>query len=87
MPEPIPVVVLGRLAVHEDWSGQGLGAGLLKDAVLRSLRLSQELGIRALLCHALHDDAKNFYMHHGFVESPIEPMTVMLNLTKLLAIE
>lgn len=87
MPEPIPVVVLGRLAVHADWAGQGIGAGLLKDAVLRALRLSQELGIRALLCHALHEDAKRFYLHHGFVESPIEPLTVMLNLAKLPAIE
>ncbi|AND70645.1 N-acetyltransferase GCN5 [Dyella thiooxydans] len=87
MPEPIPVVVLGRLAVHADWAGQGIGAGLLKDAVLRALRLSQELGIRALLCHALHEDAKRFYLHHGFVESPIEPLTVMLNLAKLQSIE
>jgi GNAT superfamily N-acetyltransferase len=87
MPEPIPVVVLGRLAVHADWVGQGIGAGLLKDAVLRALRLSQELGIRALLCHALHEEAKRFYLHHGFVESPIEPLTVMLNLPKLPAIE
>jgi GNAT superfamily N-acetyltransferase len=87
MPEPIPVVVLGRLAVHADWAGQGIGAGLLKDAVLRALRLSQELGIRALLCHALHEDARRFYLHHGFVESPIEPLTVMLNLAKLPAIE
>lgn len=83
MPEPIPVVVLGRLAVHADWAGKGLGAGLLKDAVLRSLRLSEELGVRALLCHAIGESARRFYLHHGFVESPIEPMTLMLNLTKL----
>lgn len=51
MPEPIPVAVLGRLAVHSDWNGQGLGAGLLKDAVLRTAKLAQEIGIRALLCH------------------------------------
>lgn len=83
MPEPIPVVVLGRLVVHAEWAGKGIGAGLLKDAVLRSLRLSEELGVRALLCHAISDDARKFYLHHGFVESPIEPMTLMLNLTKL----
>lgn len=87
MPDPIPVAVLGRLAVHADWAGQGIGAGLLKDAVLRSLRLSKELGIRALLCHALQEDAKQFYLHHGFVESPIEPLTVMLNLAKLPSVE
>lgn len=83
MPEPIPVVVLGRLAVHADWAGKGIGAGLLKDAVLRSLRLSGELGVRALLCHAISENARTFYLRHGFVESPLEPMTLMLNLTKL----
>jgi GNAT superfamily N-acetyltransferase len=66
-----------------DWAGQGIGAGLLKDALLRALRLSQKMGIRALLCHAIHEEAKRFYLHHGFVESPIEPLTVMLNLTKV----
>lgn len=83
MPEPIPVVVLGRLAVHADWAGRGIGAGLLKDAVLRSKRLSEEVGVRALLCHAISDSAREFYLHHGFIESPIEPMTLMLNLAKL----
>lgn len=83
MPEPIPVVVLGRLAVHADFAGKGIGAGLLRDAVLRSLRLAEELGVRALLCHAVSNDARTFYLHHGFVESPIEPMTLMLNLAKL----
>jgi GNAT superfamily N-acetyltransferase len=83
MPEPIPIVVLGRLAVHADHAGRGIGAGLLKDAVLRSARLAREMGIRAMVCHAISEDAKRFYLHHGFVESPIEPMTVMLNLARL----
>ena len=83
MPEPIPVAVLGRLAVHSDWNGQGVGAGLLKDAVLRTARLAEEIGIRALLCHAIDENAKKFYLHHGFIESPIEPLTVMLNIAKL----
>ena len=83
MPEPIPVAVLGRLAVHSDWNGQGVGAGLLKDAVLRTVRLAEEIGIRALLCHAIDENAKKFYLHHGFIESPIEPLTVMLNIAKL----
>ena len=82
-PEPIPVVVLGRLAVHAAWSGKGLGSGLLKDAVVRSLRLSEDLGVRALLCHAINAAAKDFYLHHGFVESPADPLTVMLVLGKL----
>jgi GNAT superfamily N-acetyltransferase len=87
MPDPVPVVVLGRLAVHADWAGQGIGAGLLKDAVLRALRLSREMGIRALLCHAIHKDAQRFYLHHGFVASPVEPLTVMLNLATMPSID
>lgn len=83
MPEPIPVAILGRLAVHDRWRGRGLGADLLKDAVLRTVRLSGEMGIRALVCHAISMEAKRFYLHHAFVESPIEPMTVMLNVAKL----
>jgi GNAT superfamily N-acetyltransferase len=83
MPEPIPVAILCRLAVHSGWGGRGIGAGLLRDAVLRTMRLSEEMGIRALLCHAISQNAKNFYLYHGFVESPIEPMTVMLNIAKL----
>jgi GNAT superfamily N-acetyltransferase len=83
MPDPIPVAILGRLAVHADWQGRGLGAGLLKDAIVRTMRLAEEMGIRALLAHALHDRAKQFYLHCGFVESPIEPLTVMLNIAKL----
>lgn len=83
MPDPIPVVILGRLAIHTDYQGRGLGADLLKDAVLRSLRLSRDMGIRALLCHAISEKAKQFYLHHGFIESPNEPMTLMLNLSKL----
>jgi GNAT superfamily N-acetyltransferase len=83
MPDPIPVAVLGRLAVHVDWVGQGIGSGLLKDAVLRTARLAEEMGIRALLCHAIDESAKQFYLHHGFIESPIDPLTVMLNVAKL----
>jgi GNAT superfamily N-acetyltransferase len=83
MPDPIPVVVLGRLAVHTGWTGQGIGAGLLKDAVLRTVRLAEQMGIRAMLCHALDERAKQFYLHHGFIESPVEPLTVMLNIAKL----
>lgn len=83
MPEPIPVAVLGRLAVHAGWLGQGIGAGLLKDAVLRTVRLAGEMGIRALLSHAIDEEAKQFYLHHGFIESPIEPLVVMLNIAKL----
>jgi GNAT superfamily N-acetyltransferase len=85
MPDPIPVILLGRLAVHEAWSGKGIGTGLLKDAVLRSLAASKTLGARALLCHAISPEARRFYLKHRFIESAVDPMTVMLNLTPLAA--
>jgi GNAT superfamily N-acetyltransferase len=83
MPDPVPVVILGRLAVHSDWTGRGIGKALLKDAILRSLRAAEELGVRALLCHALSEDAKTFYVRNGFAESPTEPRTMMLSLAGL----
>jgi len=82
MPDPIPVAVLGRLAVHADWAGRGIGRGLLKDAVQRTLLASRELGIRALLCHAVDEGAKAFYRHHGFIESPVDTLTMMLSLPR-----
>lgn len=78
MPDPIPVVVLGRLAVHADWANQGIGRGLLKDAVLRTAGIAKEIGIRALLCHAISLQAKAFYLKYGFAESPLHPMTLLL---------
>lgn len=81
MPHPIPVIVLGRLAVHADWTGQGIGAGLLKDAVQRTLHVCREIGARALVCHAMDEMAKAFYLRHGFIESPMDAMTVMLPVT------
>lgn len=81
MPDPIPVVVLGRLAVDLNWQGRGIGPGLLKDAVTRALSVSQEVGVRALLVHALNENAKSFYVQFGFLESSIDPMTLMLGLS------
>lgn len=65
MPEPTPIAVLGRLAVHESWVGRGIGSGLLKDAILRVALTAQELGIRALLCHAVDETAKTFYLQRA----------------------
>lgn len=81
MPNPIPVAVLGRLAVHQDWTGRGIGAGLLKDAILRVARTASEIGIRALLCHCVDEAAQAFYLRHGFIPSPHDPMTVILGMT------
>lgn len=80
MPDPIPVMVLGRLAVAESHQGRGLGADLLRDAVLRTLQAAEIAGIRALLVHALHERAARFYERWGFHPSPIRPLTYMITL-------
>lgn len=78
MPEPIPVMVLGRLAIDVRMQAQRLGSALLKDALLRTLSVSKNVGIRAILVHAISGDAKRFYLGYGFQTSPIDPMTLML---------
>jgi len=80
MPDPIPVLVLGRLAIDQQCQQAGLGRNLLKDALLRSLSVSKQAGIRALLVHALSQDAKRFYSGSGFIESPLDSMTLMVAL-------
>lgn len=80
MPDPIPVMVLGRLAVDVRWGGQGIGAGMLKDAVIRSLQVADIAGVRALLVHAKDPGAAGFYAHFGFQPSPLDPLTLMITL-------
>lgn len=80
MPDPIPMAVLGRLAIDHDWQGKGLGAALLQDAVLRTAQAAAIMGIRGLLVHAISDEAKAFYEHYGFHSSPNHPMTLVLSL-------
>lgn len=80
MPDPIPMAVLGRLAVDQSWHGRGVGVALLQDAVLRAAQAGGILGIRGVLVHAISDDAKAFYEHHGFLASPTQPMTLILSL-------
>ncbi|MEN9509365.1 MAG: hypothetical protein RLZZ621_1928 [Gemmatimonadota bacterium] len=80
MPDPIPVMVLGRLAVDGRDKGMQLGAAMLRDALQRTVAVSEQAGIRALLVHALNDRAKAFYLRYGFQASPIDPMTLMLRL-------
>ena len=80
MPDPVPVMVLARLAVDRRAQRIKLGASLLQDAVNRAVVVSQNAGVRALLVHALHDRAKTFYEHYGFQASPLHPMTLMLRL-------
>ncbi|CAM3805251.1 GNAT family N-acetyltransferase [Avibacterium endocarditidis] len=80
MPKPIPVIVLGRLAIDVKYQGKKLGAALLKDAVLRAKVVSEQVGVRALLVHALNKQARQFYLHYGFQPSPIDDMLLMLKL-------
>lgn len=83
MPDPIPVTVLGRLAVDLQYQGQRFGAALLKDAILRTVSVSRSIGVRAILVHAITEDAKRFYANYGFKESPINKMTLMLSLQQI----
>lgn len=70
---PVPIMLLARLAVSRHWQGRGLGAGLLKDAMVRTLRAAEIAGIRAFVVHAKDDDAKAFYERFDFVPSPTDP--------------
>ena len=74
---PIPLMLLARLAVATNWQGKGLGkglgSGLLKDAMLRTLRAADIAGIRAVAVHAVDDDARAFYERFGFVHAPTDP--------------
>ena len=82
MPEPVPVVVLGRLAIDRAFQNQGLGRGLLRDAVLRIMTAADIIGVRAILVHALSEGAKRFYEEHGFVPSPINPWTLVVTVAE-----
>jgi GNAT superfamily N-acetyltransferase len=80
MPTDIPVLVIGRLAVHQDWQGRGLGRDLVRDAVLRTVNAAEIVGIRAILVPALSDAARIFCEGCGFRPSPTNPMTLMATL-------
>jgi ribosomal protein S18 acetylase RimI-like enzyme len=78
MPDPVPVMVIGRLAMDIQLQGRGIGTALLKDAVLRTIQAAGIVGIRAILVHVLSESAKRFYQKLGFMESPTNPMTMMI---------
>jgi GNAT superfamily N-acetyltransferase len=84
-PDPLPAVLLGRLAVDVRHQGQGIGAALLKHFILKSLEVSQLTGVRVLLVHAKDDDAVAFYRRYGFEQSPIDDLTLMLLVKDILA--
>ena len=86
MPDPIPVVILARLAIDSACQGQGLGRALFRDAALRTLRAADTIGIRGIVVHAISLPAKDFYLALGFDVSPLEPMTLTITLKDLRAI-
>lgn len=85
MPDPVPVVVLGRLAVATSHRGAGLGRALFQDAALRVVHAADAIGIRGLVVHALSEEAKAFYLRLGLDESPLDPMTLMVTVADLRA--
>ncbi len=82
MPNPAPVMVIGRLAIDARFQGRGMGPALLRDAVLRTMQAAEIAGIRALLVHAISDGAKRFYEKYGFVASPVDPMTLVITVSE-----
>ena len=84
-PDPIPCMLIGRLAVNIDWEGRGIGSGLLRDAIFRTLNVAEIAGIRCILVHAKDEESKNSYLKHRFQESPIQPLTLMMTLKDIRA--
>lgn len=82
MPDPVPVIIIGRLAVHKDYQGRKIGTGLLRDAVLRTLQAAEIAGVRAILVHAISERARQFYEECGFAPSPMDPMTLMITVAE-----
>lgn len=85
MPDPIPVVVLGRLAVDRSWQGRGIGRALVRDAGLRVIEAADTIGIRGLIVHSLSVEATAFYERLGFELSPLDPTMLVVTLADLKA--
>jgi GNAT superfamily N-acetyltransferase len=83
MPDPIPVVILGRLAIDRSQQGRGLGRALFRDCALRVAHAADTIGIRGIVVHAISEQAKAFYLALGFDPSPAEPMTLMVTLADI----
>lgn len=79
-PDPVPVLVLGRLAIHKEHHQLGIGTGLLNDAISRALQAADIAGITAVLVHAISEQARRFYLSRGFIQSPVKAMTLCLML-------
>lgn len=75
---PVPIMILARLAIATDAQGKGRGAGLLKDALLRTIQASEIAGLRAFAVHAKDDEARAFYERHDFIASPVDPFQLLV---------
>ena len=84
---PVPIMLLARLAVSTDWQGKGVGAGLLKDAMRRTLQAADIAGIRAFAVHAKDDSARAFYAHFDFIPSPTDPLHLFILIKDIRALE
>jgi GNAT superfamily N-acetyltransferase len=78
LPNPVPIMVLGRLAVDHRHRGRGVGPALLREAMQRTLEISQSVGLRMLMVHAIDDDAVSFYLRFGFHIFPAGSRTMFL---------
>jgi predicted N-acetyltransferase YhbS len=85
MPDPIPVVLLGRLAIDLDYQRKGLGRSMVRDAAMRVSQAADTIGVRGIVVHAISDDARKFYLALGFSECPDEPMMLVVLLADLRA--
>ena len=85
MPNPIPVMIIGRLAVEKSYQGQGIGSAMLKDALQRILGVSQTVGARAVMVHAIDNDAIAFYAAYGFKPYPLDSRTLFLPISEIAA--
>jgi len=83
MPNPIPVIILARLAVDYHFKGLSLGKGLLKDALLRSVNVANQIGVKAVLVHALDKEAVAFYEKFGFQSMPEQENTLMISISNI----
>lgn len=80
MPDPVPAILIGRLAIDSRFQGRGIGADLLRDAVLRILQAADIAGVRAVLVSAISLNAKRFYERFGFISSPANPQILMITI-------
>lgn len=86
MPEQVPLLLIARLALDQDWQGQGLGSDLLADALRRCLSASDIAGARGVIVHAIDEDAARFYEGFGFLRTPLGDLTLLLPIETLRAV-